>query len=200
MKNLTTESDLSFSDAPLMLDLVRQDSAALEQIYARHRAVLRGVVLRVLGDEVEADDVLQEVFLQLWTRAANYSPVKGRLLGWLVTLARRRAIDRLRQRAAYQRATDRFEVEFRRPAGGGRELLPAETANCEEAMRELVGGALLRLPASQREAVRCAYFEGMSQRQIAAALQLPLGTVKTRIELGLRKLGSLLAASRREFF
>ncbi len=199
MKNLTFESDLSFADEPLMGGLVRRDASALEKLYRRHESQLRGVVLRILGDESDAEDVLQEVFIQLWNSAASYSPDKGRPIGWLMTLARRRAIDRVRQRAAYQRATDRFEVEVCRPVGGGG-TPAADRHFVKEDLRELIRGAMLRLPAPQREAVRCAYLEGMTQREIAAAYRIPLGTVKTRLQLGLRKLGGVLAGCRREIF
>ena len=83
---------------------------ALDRLYRRYRAVLKSIIMQVLHDETEADDVLQEVFLQVWNRAPSYSSGKGKLMSWLCTLARRRAIDRLRQHAAYRRATDRYEV------------------------------------------------------------------------------------------
>ncbi len=192
MKNLTLESEAGFGDETLMDELVQHDSRALEELYQRHRPVLRGVVLRVVNDELDADDVLQEVFMQLWTRAEDYSPAKGKPLGWLITLARRRAIDRLRQRAAYRRATDRFELELQRPSRGVSDGQTVETAAYQGDLRELVQAAMGRLPPKQKIVVERAYLDGMSHREIAASMRLPLGTVKTRIELGLRRMAGMM--------
>ncbi|HEV7866679.1 MAG TPA: sigma-70 family RNA polymerase sigma factor [Chthoniobacteraceae bacterium] len=183
-------------DELLMEALVQRDPDALEELYQRYGPVLRGVVLRVLHDETDAEDVLQETFLQLWSRAENYSVEKGKPLGWLITLARRRAIDRLRQRSAYRRATDRFEVEAKHPSKGVDEIHSVERNACQDDLRHLLGKLMHRLPPSQREAIDCAFFQSMSQRQIAQTLNLPLGTVKTRIELGLRKLANVVVAAR----
>ncbi|HEX8295422.1 MAG TPA: sigma-70 family RNA polymerase sigma factor [Chthoniobacteraceae bacterium] len=199
MKNLTLEVDATASeDEALMGSLVEQKPEALRQLYTRYRSVLRGVVMRVVHDEADADDVLQDVFLQLWTRADSYSPSKGKPLGWLITLARRRAIDRLRQRSAYRRATDRFEVESRHPKKEASENHTVERAAFHDDLRQLLNKLIARLPTAQREVVEKAFFEGMSQREIAARMQLPLGTVKTRIELGLRKLSAVVVASRQK--
>lgn len=200
MKNLTLENEAGFGDEALMDELAHHDARALEELYVRHRPVLRGVVLRVVNDELDADDVLQEVFVQLWTRPAYYSAEKGKPLGWLITLARRRAIDRLRQRAAYRRATDRFEVEVAQPVHSVQDRQALEGAAFQGDVKELVGAALLRLPEKQREVVELAFFGGLSHRQIATSMELPLGTVKTRIELGLRKLSSVLAGARKKIF
>ena len=200
MKNLTLENEAGFGDETLMDELIQHDAHALEELYHRHRPILRGVVLRVVNDELDADDVLQEVFVQLWTRAEYYSPSKGKPLGWLITLARRRAIDRLRHRAAYRRATDRFELEVSHPSHDIQDSHTVERAAFEGDMRHLVNAALLRLPEKQREVIERAFLEGMSHREIASAMHLPLGTVKTRIELGLRKLSSVLAGCRTKIF
>lgn len=200
MKNPTLENDAVCGDETLMDELVHHDGHALEELYGRYRPILRGVIMRIVNDEFDADDVLQEVFLQLWMRAECYSPTKGKPLGWLITLARRRAIDRLRQRSAYCRATDRFEVESQNPAWQCTESETAEAAAFQGDVHELVHAALRRLPKNQQDVVARAFLLGMSQRAIAAQLGIPLGTVKTRIVLGLRKLGSVLAASRKKVF
>lgn len=201
MKNPTLEDDAGFGDELLMLDLVRQEAGALEELYQRYRAILRGVIVRIVGDELDAEDVLQEVFLQLWTRADHYSAARGKPLGWLITLARRRAIDRLRQRAAYRRATERFETEENRHPGAAPWNGSAiGSAAFQGDIQELVRGAMLRLPEKQREVVSRAFMGGMSQREIAAQMDIPLGTVKTRIELGRRKLASILAGARKKIF
>ncbi len=180
-----------------MEGLVRQEPEALETLYLRYGTVLKGVVMRVVHDEAEAEDLIQDIFIQAWRRADNYCPEKGKPLGWLVTLARRRAIDRLRQRRAYRRATDRFEWECKLPnhgAGGG---AFEKHIFCDE-MRDMLGRLIEGLPTFQREAINLAFYEGMSQREIAAARQIPLGTVKTRIELGMRKLACSILAVRKK--
>lgn len=200
MKNPTLESDASFGDEVLMDELVRHDAEAFEKLFWRYRSILHAVVLRVVNDELDADDVLQEVFVQLWTRADCYSADKGKPLGWLITLARRRAIDRLRQRSAYRRATDRFEWEMQHATIEPDASHTGETAAFQGDLRALVQGAMLRLPPKQKDVVERAFFEGLTQREIAARMDLPLGTVKTRIQLGLRKLSSVLAGARAEIF
>lgn len=169
-----------------------KSEAALASLYQRYRHVLRCVIMRVMRDEADTDDVLQDVFLQVWTRAETYSPEKGRLLGWLIILARRRALDRLRQRCAYNRARDRFEAEYRIPVVEQGPNNESDQQLCEDDLRNILGRLLHRLPPHQGQVVQMTYFNGMSQRQIAAALELPLGTVKTRIELGMRKLSNSL--------
>jgi len=175
-------------DLELITGLVNQEPDALARLYDRYGTVLKAVIMKVLHDETEAEDVLQEVFLQVWDRAMHYSAEKGKLLSWLSTVARRRAIDRVRQTCAYRRATDRFEVVSRHP---DKEMDEIHTVECEAQhhdVRELIDRQLDLLPDSQREAICLAYLEGRSQREIASMTHTPLGTVKTRIELGLKKL------------
>jgi RNA polymerase sigma-70 factor (ECF subfamily) len=175
-------------DLELVQGLVNQEPDALAKLYERYGTVLKAVIMKVLHDETEAEDVLQEVFLQVWDRAMHYSAEKGKLLSWLSTVARRRAIDRVRQTCAYRRATDRFEVVSRHP---DKEMDQIHTVECEAQhhdVRELIDRQLDLLPDSQRQAICLAYLEGRSQREIASMTHTPLGTVKTRIELGLKKL------------
>ena len=200
MKILTLENEAGGGDEALMDELLRRDTRAFEELYQRHQPVLRSIVLRVVNDELDAEDVLQEVFLRVWTNADSYSRKKGKPLGWLITLARRRAIDRLRQRAAYRRATDRLELEMRHPRRTGDERQSVERAAFRDELREIVGAAMLRLPQKQKDVVQRAYLDGMSQREIAVTMHVPLGTVKTRIELGLRKLAGALAGARTKIF
>ena len=195
MKSPSFDIEPEATDEELMEDLVNHDPEPLERLYERYAPVLKTVIMRVIHDEAESEDVLQEVFLQVWGRAKRYSPAKGKLLGWLVTLARRRAIDRLRKRRAYRRATDRLEWESRLP-------VPGERANgfqrqiFQDDLREILSRKIEALPAFQKEAIRLAFFEGMSQREISAVTQIPLGTIKTRIELGMRKLAVAVLAQR----
>ena len=192
-----SEATDSVTDESLMAEIATQHSSqALEKLYRRHRSMLRGVVLRILRDEAEMEDVLQDVFIQVWNQSTNYSVDKGLVLGWLIVLARRRALDRLRQRSAYQRATDRFEAEHERHMDEGTEHCHVEEDVCSNDLRGLMFSLISHLPPPQQQVVLLTYFEDMSQREIAAHLKLPLGTVKTRIELGVRKLGSALAPMR----
>jgi len=188
----TTEMD----DAEIMDAMVRRDPEALSVLYRQYGHVLKAVIMKVLHDDAEADDVLQEVLLQVWDRALTYSSEKGRLLSWLSTVARRRAIDRVRQACAYRRATDRYELETKHPNWEAGETRPVELEAQQDDVRELIDRQLDLLPDRQREAVTLAYLEGHSQREIASLTNTPLGTVKTRIELGLKKLTHAIGGSR----
>ncbi|HWM25590.1 MAG TPA: sigma-70 family RNA polymerase sigma factor [Chthoniobacterales bacterium] len=172
-------------DEGLMEKITQRQQSALSELYSRHAQTLRGMIGKVVGEESEADDVLQESFLQIWREAGRYSPEAGKPLGWAVTIARRRAIDRVRRRACYRRAKQRFEDETNSGAAR-RNAAVAELTNSD--LRSFLGRQMERLPDGQREAVELAYFDGLSQREIAAATRTPLGTVKTRLQLGLRKL------------
>jgi RNA polymerase sigma-70 factor (ECF subfamily) len=183
-------------DLELVNGLVRQEPDALERLYQRYGTVLKAVIMKVLHDETEAEDVLQEVFLQVWDRAIHYSAEKGKLLSWLSTVARRRAIDRVRQTCAYRRATDRFEVVSRHPDKEVDEIHTVECQAQQDDVRELIDRQLDLLPDRQREAICLAYLEGHSQREIASITHTPLGTVKTRIELGLKKLSHAIGGAR----
>jgi RNA polymerase sigma-70 factor, ECF subfamily len=148
---------------------------------------VKSLIMQILHNNTEADDVLQDVLLQVWGRASSYSSEKGPLMTWLCTLARRRAIDRLRQQIAYLRATDRYEVSCR----SSKNANESHTVECEafrDDLRLLLHQHLVGLPPRQQQVFRLAFFEEMSQREISAFIQTPLGTVKTRIELGIKKL------------
>src|SRR3954463_8968612 len=99
------------TDLELMHGIQREDPDALSKLYDRYNGILKALILRVIHNESEADDLLQEVFMEIWNQAKNFSSHKGKPLGWIVTLARRRAIDTLRKKQAYNRATERFEAE-----------------------------------------------------------------------------------------
>src|SRR5437763_855660 len=99
------------SDLDLMRGLQAEDAEALSQLYDRYSGILKALILRVLHNETEADDLLQEIFMEIWNQAKNFSPQKGKPLGWMVTLTRRRAIDALRKKQAYSRAEERLRAE-----------------------------------------------------------------------------------------
>ncbi len=188
---------LSFfpSDESLMQSIAEHKELAIASLYQRHAKTLKKVIYQVLQDEAEADDVLQESVLQIWREAASYSSGLGKPLGWLVTIARRRAIDRVRRRAAYTRAKDRFETYVETEPRSWLRCC-AENDNVATDIRRFLEREIQRLPEFQAEALKLSFFGGMSHREIAARTQTPLGTVKTRLELGLRKLSSSVRAQR----
>jgi len=170
-----------------MEGIQREDPEALSQLYDRYNGILKALILRVIHNEAEADDLLQEIFMEIWNQAKNFSAQRGKPLGWMVTLARRRAIDGLRKKQAYARAEERLQQETEQQPD-------AWVHNSTE--EEILGGdrsVLIRrvigvLPPAQQQAIELAFFRGMSQREIAAKTNTPLGTVKTRLELGLKKI------------
>jgi RNA polymerase sigma-70 factor (ECF subfamily) len=186
------------SDVDLMRGLQAEDPEALSQLYDRYNGILNALILRVIHNEAEAEDLLQEVFMEIWNRAKNFSSEKGKPLGWMVTLARRRAIDGLRKKKAHVRAEERLQAETEQQAGAWGQNVTEVAIHSGDA-RLLMGRVMNSLPEAQRTAVELAFFYGMSQREIAANTNTPLGTVKTRLELGLKKIHDALKGLRHEF-
>src|SRR5881227_448665 len=181
-------ADASFiCDEMLMQEITQRRQHALKELYSRYARSLRALIGSVVHEESEADDVLQESFLQIWREAHHYSPKAGKPLGWVITIARRRAIDRVRRRDSYRRAKQRFEDETKPQAQTIRSG-KTEAEVTQSDLRRFLDRQMQTLPPVQREAVELAYFRGLSQREIAATTNTPLGTVKTRLQLGLRKL------------
>ena len=183
------------TDERLVGEIERRDSLALEVLYDRHGDVVYSVCLRMVGDAQVAEDLTQEVFLRLWRRPDLYDAKRGRFLTWLLSVARNRGIDERRSRGR------RFRHETP-PSATAEELLAAVPAadGGDAAVRSddrvAVQRALAALPAEQRLAIQLAYFGGYTQQEIAKRLSQPLGTVKTRIRLGLQKLRILLIDQR----
>ena len=177
------------TDEELMTRIQAGDDHAIAILYRRHTALLRTVVGRILHNESDVDDQLQDVFLELWRQAAHYDVEKGKALGWIVTLARRRAIDRLRKKQTYFRAQERFRAEPEAAPHEGAD----EQASASEAA-EIFHRVIGTLPVAQREALHHAYVRGLSQREIAAQTGIPLGTIKTRLLLALRKVRAAITA------
>lgn len=173
------------SDEDLMAGIQQRDAVALETLMQRYRRLLKSAILRTVNDDAGAEDVLQECFLELWRQADHYSPTKGRPLAWLMTLGKRRAIDYLRRSMAYCRAKDRMEDSLHQNVS----FTQDSAADCEQAdIGRVLGEHLTLLPEAQKEVIVLAFLQGMSQREVAEATHTPLGTVKTRMELGLKKL------------
>ena len=176
----------SAPDEALMKAVSRQRYDALAELYDRHGKRLRATIDGVVHEEAEADDVLQEIFIQIWKEAGRYSPKAGKPLGWMVTIARRRAIDRLRRRQAYSRVRERYQERvIQQTPNSPRD---ADDVFVLNDLRHFLKRCMRVLPRLQREALELAFFKGLSHREIAAATHAPLGTVKTRLELGLQKL------------
>jgi len=170
--------------------VVSGDQAAAAGLYDRHSRGLYSLILRIVGDEGEAEDVLQEVFVQAFRQAGRYDASRGVVAAWLLMMARSRAIDRLRAR--------RTRVEGRTGEVQVLNDLPdaqpdAASVIIGEEQTRLVRHALAELPLVQRVAIELAYYEGLSHTEIAERLEQPLGTIKTRIRLGLLKLRDELA-------
>src|SRR5205809_5963602 len=177
----------SVQDEALMKDISRRrHGSALTELYGRNGQRLKAMVDSVVHEQAEADDVVQEILLQIWKEADHYSPEAGKPLGWMVTIARRRAIDRLRRRQAYSRVRERYQKRvIQQEPNSPRESDDVFVLND---LRHFLKQCMRVLPRLQREALELAFFKGLSHREIAAATHAPLGTVKTRLELGLQKL------------
>jgi RNA polymerase sigma-70 factor (ECF subfamily) len=184
----TTEA----ADEQLMALIQDGDEAALATLYRRHTPILRTVISRVVHNDADVDDLLQEAFVEVWKRAQTYDETKGKVLGWLITMARRRAIDRVRRRQAYARAEERLREQTDLEPESTQDHVAADANASDHAaiLREM----LATLPEAQREALHLAFYQGMSQREIAAKTGVPLGTIKTRLELGVRKVRAALLA------
>lgn len=166
-------------DVELVRAIAHGDTAAFHRLYERHSSLLHSLAFRILEDASDAEDVLQEVFVQVWRRASTFDARRARPVGWLVMLTRSRAIDRFRSRAARVRATETASRE--EPDSPS---LPDSAVAAEET-HAVVREALDALPAEQKTALKLAYFGGLTQSQIASRFGLPLGTVKTRMRNGL---------------
>ena len=171
-------------DAMLMQQLLRRDVSAFEQLYERHSRVVYSLVLRILRQGTTAEEVVQDVFLQLWRNSARYD-LSRPFVPWLLTLARNRALDHLRLKSERQRRREEQTEEFPQIATAAPEY---EKALDEKRRAERVRALMGSLPAAQQKAIELAYFEGLSHSEIAASLQEPLGTVKSWIRNGLLRL------------
>jgi RNA polymerase sigma-70 factor (ECF subfamily) len=181
------------TDEQLMSRIQERDQEALTVLYHRHAALFRTVIGRVVNNSHDVDDLLDEAFIEIWNRAAAYDRSKGKPLGWMITMVRRRAIDRVRRQQAYNRAEERLRLSTEtEPEAAWHESGQDQATVNERA--EVFQKLVASLPEAQRDAVKLAFYSGLSQREISAKLNIPLGTIKTRLELGIRKLRTALLA------
>ena len=169
------------------------DEAALADFYQRFAPTLYGLAMKMLDDEKEAEDVLQEGFIYLWRKAAAYNPQLGSPFSWAVMIVRHKAIDRIRSRRRAERIVDRAMVEFSHFAETD-ERSADEPVFGEQ--RAIVRAALAQMPVEQRQALELAFFSGLTHEEIAAHLATPLGTIKARIRRGLIRMRDFVREAR----
>lgn len=183
----------SATSAALLPAVAQGNVSAFEELYDRYASTVYGLLLRILTNADDAQEVLQETFVKAWTSAKMFDAVRGSEVAWLISIARSRGIDRLRSR----------RTRLEREDEAGRELsifssFIEKSTGADDAIqseeRQAVRGALAELPEPQRIALELAYFEGLSQTEIATRLSQPLGTIKTRMQLGMRKMRERLGA------
>ena len=185
--NITGSTGTAPDDAQLLGRIARRDKAAFSELYDRYAGVLYSTVVRILNSPDEAEDVLQDVFLQIWDKAPRYDPALGKPFNWAMTMTRNKAIDRLRalRRRYIFIGEITSEAEEQSPdvrsASG-----PDDVFNPDQAA--LVRSAVATLPLEQRQAIEMAFLGGMTQNEIAESLRQPLGTIKARIRRGMLKL------------
>ena len=177
------EARVTMSDDGALIERVRRgDADAFAQLYDRHGALVFGVARRVLGNPVQAEDIAQSVFLQIWSKPSSFQG--GSFAAWIATVARNAAIDVLRSAAVRTREP---ELPLNLPSN-----VDLDDEVFARVRASAVGEALKTLPSDQREAIVRAFFEGLSYREVAQALGAPLGTIKSRIRTGLRRLMEVL--------
>lgn len=183
----TTLIPADASDADLMAHLAAGTTAAMDLLYDRYNRPVYSFAYRMLGDREHAEELLQEVFLRAWRRSSRFSDTRGSLISWLLSITHNMAIDELRKqqrrpRKAVSEEPDALLGSLRDTAE------PVEVQAILADRQRMVRTAMEDLPANQRQVLEMGYFGGLTQREIAEKLEIPLGTVKTRMRLGLKKL------------
>ncbi|HEX6576375.1 MAG TPA: sigma-70 family RNA polymerase sigma factor [Gemmatimonadaceae bacterium] len=192
-QSYSDENGSNADDVALIRRMVEADETALGALYDRWVRSLYSLVLHLLKDPDEAEDVVEETFWQAWKKAGSYEPSKGAVSTWLLTIGRRKALDRIRARMRNREdpiENDRTFADL--PSQSADPSMDAEGSE----LREKVRAALRELPDEQREVLELGYFSGLSQSEIAEATGQPLGTVKTRMRLAMQKLREPLSIHR----
>jgi RNA polymerase sigma-70 factor, ECF subfamily len=183
--------DTTVADRAAFDRMAKGDQDALGEVYDRHGRLVYSLALRIVRDQSDAEDIVQEVFSQAWRQASRYDPSRGTVVGWLLTLARSRSIDRLRGR----RSRPDPSVDEARLRALPDPATPADDQVSWAGQAAQIRAALEGLSLLQRMAIELAFYEGLTHAEIAERLELPLGTVKTRIRQGLIKLRDRLAGA-----
>jgi RNA polymerase sigma-70 factor (ECF subfamily) len=186
--------------APFLENLVSAiaagSSAALEQLYDQTSGLVNALAMRVVGNREDAEEIVLDVYTRVWKNAARFDSTRGNAVAWLILMTRSQAIDRLRQRASRLRRAESMDDHA--------EIASAELSPEQKALwhgeRRVIKAALDSLPAEQRQALNLAFYEGLTHAELAERLQLPLGTVKTRIQLGLKRMRKFLSAPKQKEF
>jgi RNA polymerase sigma-70 factor (ECF subfamily) len=190
MKSGAPQEDARAEEFELLRRIAQRERAAFEDLYTRYANILYASALKFVKEDADAQDVVQDVFIQIWDKAKLYDPAKGKPLTWALTLTRNRAIDRIRAIQRRTRLRDEFEQEtFVDESAGVREAL-SEVDASEKG--QILRKAVSQLSPQQKKVIELAYFGGLTQTEIAEKLAEPLGTVKARARRGLLKLKELL--------
>lgn len=183
----TTSISTDSTDADLMAHMAAGNTAAMDLLYDRYNRPVYSFAYRMLGDREHAEELLQEVFLRAWRRCSRFSDTRGSLISWLLSITHNMAIDELRKQQRRPRKAESVEPDAL--LGTLQDTaVPVETQAILADRQRMVRGALAGLPENQRLVLEMGYFNGLTQREIAERLNVPLGTIKTRMRLGLRKL------------
>ena len=195
---------IEVTDEQLMQSIIERDQRALNQLYGRYRPLISKIIVEIVPNDADAEEALQDVFMEIWTRAANFDAKKGKPLGWIICMARRRAIDHYRKIRRRAEANEKLRIE----AGDGNNSTAdhAMIAGCSVEtpvttdLRRFLLKIIGSLPIEQGRVIHLSYFKEMSQREIAARTGIPLGTIKTRLDLALRKLTQKSMQYREELY
>ena len=184
------EQDDRAIELELLARIAKRERAAFEELYGRYANILYATAMKFLKEDADAQDVVQDVFIQIWDKAKLYDPAKGKPLTWALTLTRNRSIDRIRAIQRRTRLRDDFEKEtvMDESAGVREALSGVDASEKNQILRQAVG----QLSPQQRKVIELAFFRGLTQSEIAEKLGEPLGTVKARARRGLMKLKELL--------
>src|SRR5499427_7109375 len=174
------DKHIELEDRALIRDMAERNPKALDAFYERYNRLAFSLVFRIVGNRADAEDVLSDVFWQVWQQSSRYDSSRGKPVAWLLTISRTRAIDRLRSTSRQQMETQVEKAQLDPPSSAA-EPDPFVRADVRGAVQE----ALQSLPEQQRIPLEMAYFQGMSHTEIAAALGQPLGTIKDRIRTGM---------------
>ncbi|MFQ5471647.1 MAG: RNA polymerase sigma factor [Dehalococcoidia bacterium] len=198
MTDVTSEEETykALGDQALMERLTYQDLTAFRTLYNRYSSLVYSASLRVLRDASLAEDMVQEIFLRIWRKPESYVATRGKFATWLTSVTRNRAVDAIRSRNRRYRHETVSPEEQEWDVPGDERDDPALTAEMSD-QRRIILTALSGLPAEQRQVIELAYFGGLTQQEISDKLDQPLGTVKTRIRLGMQKLKAALSPEMR---